>query len=107
MTSFLMECFLVLAQKRNFTQAAEVLFMTQPALSRIIVSLEQELGTQLFNRNARNVTLTYTGSAFLKECPEVLSSFRRCLKATTMAEQGYIGKIKMRLFRDTFDNLLK
>lgn len=53
-------------------------------------------------------------TSFLMECFLVLAqnaispkSFRRCLKTNTMAEQGYIAKIKMRLFRDTFDNLLK
>ena len=47
------ESFLVLAQRLNFTQAANDLFMAQPALSRLIAALEKELEVQLFHRNSR------------------------------------------------------
>ena len=52
------ESFLVLAQRLNFTQAANDLFMAQPALSRLIAALEKELEVQLFHRNSRGVSLT-------------------------------------------------
>ncbi|MHB9095016.1 MAG: LysR family transcriptional regulator [Eubacteriales bacterium] len=39
----------------NFSRAAEDLFMSQPALSRQISSLEATVGTQLFHRNGRGV----------------------------------------------------
>ena len=46
---------MVLAQRLNFTQAADDLFMAQPALSRLISALEKELDLQLFYRNSRSV----------------------------------------------------
>ena len=50
MTLNQLECFMVLAQRLNFTQAADDLFMAQPALSRLISALEKELDLQLFYR---------------------------------------------------------
>ena len=64
LTFYQLECFMILAQRLNFTQAAEELFMAQPALSRLISALEQELDIQLFYRNSRSVTLTPAGAPF-------------------------------------------
>ena len=54
------ESFLVLAQRLNFTQAANDLFMAQPALSRLIAALEKELEVQLFHRNSRGLRTALT-----------------------------------------------
>ena len=56
-----MECFIEVTRTGNFTNAAENLFITQPALSRIIKSLEDELGTQLFIRTRKKLILTDAG----------------------------------------------
>ena len=66
MTLNQLECFMVLAQRLNFTQAADDLFMAQPALSRLISALEKELDLQLFYRNSRSVALTPAGTVFFK-----------------------------------------
>lgn len=66
MTLNQLECFMVLAQRLNFTQAADDLFMAQPALSRLISALEKELDLQLFYRNSRSVALTPAGTVFSK-----------------------------------------
>lgn len=55
------ECFIEVTRTGNFTNAAENLFITQPALSRIIKSLEVELGTQLFIRTRKKLILTDAG----------------------------------------------
>ena len=41
-------CFLEAAKERNFTKAAENLYLTQPGVSRMIASMERELGVKLF-----------------------------------------------------------
>lgn len=56
-----LECFLACVRNRSLTLAAEELYMTQPHVSMIIKSLEQELGVQLFYRKAKGVELTEEG----------------------------------------------
>lgn len=56
-----LQYFITCAEKRNFSVAAEALYTSQPHVSAVIHSLEQELGVKLFWRNARGVTLTEAG----------------------------------------------
>jgi len=58
----LLKTFLVVAQKLNFTRAAEVLNVTQGAVSRQIAGLEAHLGYALFTRQARGLALTQHGA---------------------------------------------
>lgn len=53
--------FLTVAREASFSRAADALYMSQPTLSRQIRDLEEELGTTLFVRTNRNVTLTRDG----------------------------------------------
>lgn len=64
--------FSVLAETLNFHAAAERLHLTQPALTRSIARLEQELGVQLFERDKRHVELTPEGSALLDRARALL-----------------------------------
>lgn len=56
--------FLTLAKYLNFTVAANHLYITQPAISKQIAALEEEIGTPLFYRTNRSVTLTPAGMIF-------------------------------------------
>lgn len=60
-----LEHFRVVARTEHFTKAAEQLNMTQPALSRSIARLEEELGVPLFDRPGRTVRLNKFGKMFL------------------------------------------
>ena len=61
------KCFLALADTLNYTRAAMRLYMSQPSLSRRIVSLEQELNTQLVIRDQKQVRLTPAGALLARE----------------------------------------
>lgn len=61
-----LQYFMEVTRTENFTSAAENLFITQPALSRIIKSLENELGTQLFIRTRKKLILTEAGRVLKK-----------------------------------------
>lgn len=58
------QCFLTVCQTLNFSRAAQQLFITQPALSYQIRSLEKELEVELFHRSTTQVRLTEAGLAF-------------------------------------------
>lgn len=58
--------FQAVAKAEHFTRAAEQLAVSQPALSRSIAKLEEELGVQLFDRRGRNIYLNRYGRIFLE-----------------------------------------
>lgn len=60
-----LQSFLVTAQQLNFTAAAQILNVTQGAVSRQIIALEERLKVRLFSRHARGLTLTSKGHEFL------------------------------------------
>jgi len=64
--------FKAVAEKLNFTKAAEALHISQPPLTRQIKDLESELGKELFYRNTAKVELTEAGAYFLREAAAIL-----------------------------------
>ncbi len=63
---------LALAQTRNFARAAEVVHITQPALSRSIASLERDLGVRLFDRLTTGVELTAFGKLLIERGTQLI-----------------------------------
>ena len=57
----------------NFTKAAELLNVTQPAVGQQIQSLEKELGVKLFSRTTRSVKLTKEGKSFLSDATQIVN----------------------------------
>lgn len=72
-----LQYFLQIAELRSFTRAANVLHIAQPALSRQIRALEEELGTPLFNRFERGVTLTEAGALLRERAASILRDLDR------------------------------
>jgi DNA-binding transcriptional LysR family regulator len=64
--------FLAVAEALSFTKAALQLRVAQPALSRQLQDLEDEIGVDLLRRSPRGVTLTAEGKLFLEEVRELL-----------------------------------
>jgi DNA-binding transcriptional LysR family regulator len=89
--------FVAVAHKRHFTQAAEELFIAQPALSQQIQALESELGVKLFERTSRQVRLTSAGEAFLIRAERILEEVEQA-EAEMQAFAGLMrGRIKLGL----------
>lgn len=89
MTMMQMKYFITVASCLNFTEAARILHMTQPALSRQMSALEQELNILLFSRDRRSVRLTPAGKVFLEKLEGVYSQY---LEAMEMARDMQWGK---------------
>ncbi len=69
-----LQYFVAVASERNFTRAAAGLHIAQPALSRQVRLLEQELGTELLHRTTHEVELTEAGEYLLRQGPDLLSA---------------------------------
>lgn len=67
-----LQAFVTVAEQGSFSQAAAHLFLTQPAISKRIANLEQELGTRLFDRIGRRVDLSEAGQALLPRARQIL-----------------------------------
>lgn len=65
MDTAVLQAFIAVARHESFSQAAETLHLTQPAVTKRIQILEDQLGTSLFDRVGRRVTLTEAGRALL------------------------------------------
>ena len=66
-----LKAFVLVAESGSFSQAAEKLHLTQPAVSKRIALLEEQLGSDLFDRIGRNITLTEAGHALLPHARSV------------------------------------
>lgn len=71
--TWLEDC-LALKETLNFSKASASRYVTQPAFSRRIQSLEEWVGTPLFERSKRGVTLTKAGEVFTDQLPELIHS---------------------------------
>lgn len=89
-----LKAFIVVAEELNFRKAAEILGMTQPPLTRLISSLEEEFATALFERSTRKVRLTGAGVYLLKEARELLSrsdNLKRELQSVSKQKAGTLN----------------
>lgn len=72
--------FQTVAKTQHMTNAAKKLHIVQPALSRVINSLEKELGVELFDRNGKTISLNENGEMFLETVNETLSVLENGIK---------------------------
>jgi len=82
---------ITLAQVRNFSQVAQKMHITQPALSKQIMSLEKELDIKLFDRNTTPLTLTPAGEDFIRQAKELVyreEQLRQSMQRYSSGEAG-------------------
>ena len=85
--------FLRVAERGSFTRAAEDLMISQPALSRSIQKLEEELGQPVFERKSRSVSLTDAGMLLQARAQQVLSILEETKAEIT--DDGRTGRIRV------------
>ncbi|QEM14528.1 LysR family transcriptional regulator [Mucilaginibacter rubeus] len=75
MFDFRLKVFYTVAQRLSFTKAASELFITQPAVTKHIKELEQQLSVQLFKRNGNNIALTTAGKILEKYAEKIFQTY--------------------------------
>ena len=85
--------FRAVAETLNFSRAAEQLRVAQPALSRQVKALENELGVQLLERNRVRVQLTDAGRLFLGHVEKVLAQVDMAVAAVREVSSGLEGRL--------------
>ncbi len=89
--------FVAVAEQRNISKAARELSISQPALSRSVHALEEEVGTALFLRTAQGLNLTKAGSVLLRQAREMLAIETRALQEIiSVANEEYTIQIIVR-----------
>ncbi|MFJ6321890.1 MULTISPECIES: LysR substrate-binding domain-containing protein [unclassified Rhizobium] len=87
--------FEALAKHGHFGRAADVCAISQPALSMQIKELEEQLGTDLFERGARQVRLTNFGEAFAERVREILRSVDELGDLARASRSQPVGRLRI------------
>ena len=87
--------FVAVAEEKHFTRAAKVLGIGQPPLSQQIQQLERELGTALFHRLPRGVSLTPAGQALFDDARRVLREAEQAVERTRRVARGEQGRLRV------------
>lgn len=93
MNSKQLQYVLALAEERNFSQAAQRFKISQPALSKQVIALEQELGIKLFDRSTTPLSLTPAGEFFVQKAKRLLFEEETLIKAIEQYKNGDKGKL--------------
>lgn len=76
-----LKAFITVAEQGSFSEAADLLYITQSAISKRIALLEQQIGKRLFDRIARQVSLTEAGNELLPRARRILQEYENALQA--------------------------
>lgn len=90
-----LQTFISVSDARSFSRASEQLFITQPAVSKRISALEQELGVLLFDRIGKKVQLTEAGKALLPSAKKILAELEESRRAISNLSGKVSGNLKL------------
>lgn len=79
---------IVLSETGNFSQAAQILGITQPALSKQLMTLEKEMGVKLFDREQSPIRLTPAGERFVQDARDLLYKEEQLLRSMERFRSG-------------------
>src|ERR1700727_2382444 len=87
--------FLSVAETLPFGRSAELVHLSQPALSLQIRALEEEVGVRLLERDRRKTTLTAAGAAFRDDATAALLRIEQAVRSARMAADGKLGLLRI------------
>lgn len=88
-----LECFIEVARHKNFSKAAEMMYISQPSISRAIKELETQFGIILFYRDTKSVELRDAGEMILRQAQQIVSSFQNITSQLGDLKKMQSGKI--------------
>jgi DNA-binding transcriptional LysR family regulator len=87
--------FVAISEELNLHRAAERLCIAQPALTRQIKALEDELSVTLFDRGPRGLKLTPSGESFLEDARLLLELGKQARRRVSLVERGELGTVRL------------
>ncbi|WP_413376602.1 LysR family transcriptional regulator [Alkalihalobacillus sp. 1P02AB] len=90
-------CFLEVCSQLSFSRASQKLHLSQSALSKIIQSMEDELGIKLFDRSTRHLYITDEGKAIIPYAKRLLLKMEDFMKVASEQHQATTGHVKFGL----------
>ena len=90
-----LQAFIAVAESGSFSRAAERIFLTQPAISKRIAALEQDIGALLFDRVGRKIHLTPAGEALLLRTRAVLAELEDIKRDITNLSGTIAGELSV------------
>ncbi len=87
--------FLAVAREKNITKAAETLYISQPSLSKQMQDLEKEIGSPLFVRGSRSITLTETGMLLKKRAEELIELYEKTEAELSSLDETVCGEVRV------------
>lgn len=90
-----LKSFVLLAEQLHFGRAAKLLNLSQPALTKQIHRMEEELGAELFERGRHGTSLSSFGKEFLREARTSVAVFDRLMERAKSAASGESGKLEI------------
>ncbi|MFA0086132.1 LysR family transcriptional regulator [Vibrio sp. 10N.261.51.F12] len=100
-----LKLFIKVVELGSFTGAANALDLPRANVSRRINELEREIGTQLFHRTTRSLSLTHSGNTFYEEITSAIELFDRAQQSITTSAQVISGRIKLGILPETYELL--
>ena len=90
-----LKIFYTVARMNSFTKAAQILNLTQPAITFQIKNLEDEYKTRLFNRDANKISLTQPGKIFFRRAEKIISEYEKISSEIAKATGRLSGEIRI------------
>lgn len=86
---------LAIAEEGSISKAAKKLYVSQPSLSQMLLSVEKQYGLKLFKRDASAMTLTYAGEKYMEGVREIMQIQRRMEQQMQEIAESYAGKLTL------------